>query len=236
VRDLLDGLPVDHSKLPYLVSGVHVAAIATGEACDRALGQIASQLGLNRMTVSGPSGSVWAWFGGTSLLEVEAQRAIAAAVPEGVFVALGDPAEGLEGFRVSHREARHAYRIGRRMGVNAVQYADVALLSLATTDASLAREFMQRELGFLAEEDVRAEALRATLRAYFETGHNASAAAALLSLNDRTVAYRLRTIEDKLGRPITSRRDELSVALRLFEFFGNVEHPEARMDDTSDIR
>ena len=42
VRDVLEGLPIDQTKLPYLISGVHLAAVATGEGADRALTQIAA--------------------------------------------------------------------------------------------------------------------------------------------------------------------------------------------------
>jgi DNA-binding PucR family transcriptional regulator len=58
-----------------------------------------------------------------------------------------------------------------------------------------------------------------TLRTYFECGHNAAAAAERLSLNDRTVAYRLRTIEERMARPVVARRDELSIALRLLDYY-----------------
>ncbi len=100
-----------------------------------------------------------------------------------------------------------------------MQYGDIALLSLISRDEMLAREFVQRELGSLAGDNPRALELRETIRAYFDAGHNASAAAARLSLNDRTVGYRLKTVEERMGRPLLARRDELSVALRLHEMF-----------------
>ena len=220
VRDLLDGLPIDHSKLPYLLSGVHLAAVSTAEECDRILRQLAAQNGLNYLSVPGPTGSFWAWLGGTRLREPDTQAAIMDGLPSGVFVAFGDLAEGLEGFRITHREARQAYRIGRQLSSDKIRYRDVALLSLTTGDEGLAREFMKRELGSLAEDDQRADELRTTLREYFATGHNASVTGARLGLNDRTVAYRLRTVEERLGIPVLARRDELSVALKLFELYG----------------
>jgi hypothetical protein len=230
VRDLLEGLPIDQTKLPYLVSGVHMAAIAAGDQADRALGQIAAQLGLRSLTIPGPSGSIWGWLGGPRLRDRQVQEKVVAMAPASASWGFGDVAEGNEGFRVSHREARQAFRIGRQLGSPVTRYGQVALLSLTTMDESLARQFMHRELGFLADKDARAQELRETLRAYFEAGHNASAAAARLSLNDRTVAYRLRSIEEKLSRPVLSRRDELSVALRLFELYGaeTAEPPDSR--------
>jgi hypothetical protein len=40
-------------------------------------------------------------------------------------------------------------------------------------------------------------------------------AGALLNVHERTVGYRLATIEERIGRPITRRRDELGLALRI---------------------
>lgn len=220
VRDLLDGLPIDQSKLPYRVSGVHMAAILSGDRADRVLIKLAAQLGLTCLTVAGPSHSVWGWLGGPDLKDPKVQQAVVAAAAGPVICAFGDVAEGIQGFQISHREARQAFRIGRQLDSAMTRYADVALLSLTTMDESLARQFMTRELGFLADRGIRAEELRDTLRAYFASGHNASATAVRLSLNDRTVAYRLRSIEEKLGRPVASRRDELSVALRLYSLYG----------------
>ena len=77
---------------------------------------------------------------------------------------------------------------------------------------------MLRELGPLADDDERSELLRDTLAAYFATGQNAASAAAALGVHDRTVLYRLRTIEERLGRSILERREELGVALRLAPF------------------
>lgn len=221
VRDLLEGLPIDQSKLPYLVTDMHMAAISTGEGSERVIRRLAARFGLSCLTVRGPSQSVWAWIGGKNLRDAATQKAVVDAVSSSTFVAFGEVGEGVEGFRTSHREAREAYRIGRQLGSRTLRYADVALLSLTSRDVMLAREFVQRELGFLAEDDPRAEELRATVRAYFDAGHNASATANCLSLNDRTVGYRLRTVEERLGRPLLARRDELSVALRLFELYAS---------------
>jgi DNA-binding PucR family transcriptional regulator len=67
----------------------------------------------------------------------------------------------------------------------------------------------------LAAPDAKTARLRATLRTYFSLGQNASATGALLEVHERTVGYRLATIEDRIGRPLTRRRDELGVALRI---------------------
>ena len=82
-------------------------------------------------------------------------------------------------------------------------------------DERVPRRLVEHELGPLAEDDERAATLRTTLDAYLRTGQNASAAAAMLNVNDRTVAYRIRSIEDLLGRSVAARGPELATALRL---------------------
>jgi sugar diacid utilization regulator len=49
----------------------------------------------------------------------------------------------------------------------------------------------------------------ATPSAHISCAFNASAAAAKLKVNDRTIAYRLNNIEQLLGRPVRARHTEL---------------------------
>jgi len=98
-------------------------------------------------------------------------------------------------------------------------YRDISLMALTLHDPESARTFVVEELGELAGDGPKATLLRETLSAYFAAGQNAAAAAAALQINDRTVAYRVRSAEAQLGFPIGTRRDELGVALRLAEIF-----------------
>ncbi len=84
-------------------------------------------------------------------------------------------------------------------------------------DEARARSFVTRELGELADDDERTAILRETLRAYLAVAQNGSSAAALLGVHERTVANRLRAIEQRLGRPVSTRHAELDTALRLYE-------------------
>ncbi len=134
---------------------------------------------------------------------------------EGVQLAVGERGNGAEGFRVSHREAVATHRLARAGQQPLTLHADVALLTLTLQDPRAARAFVQRELGPLAAGDERAAVLRETLAAYFAAGQNAASAAATLGVHNRTVLYRVRSIEERLGHPIAARREELAVALRL---------------------
>lgn len=105
------------------------------------------------------------------------------------------------------------------MGDSAVTtFDDVALEVLMVGDPPAATAFIREELGTLTGADERSRTLRATLRAWFATGHNAAAAAARLGVHEQTVAARLRVVEEQTGRPPRERRAELEAALRLHAY------------------
>jgi DNA-binding PucR family transcriptional regulator len=78
-----------------------------------------------------------------------------------------------------------------------------------------ARRFVERELGPLTAPDQRTRVLRDTLGSYLESGLNAAATATVLNVSDRTIAYRIHSIEDLLGRSVVARSTELAAAVRL---------------------
>jgi PucR C-terminal helix-turn-helix domain/GGDEF-like domain len=215
VRDLVDGQPVDTGQLGYSLHGEHLGVIAWGQEPERALLALRDATGLALLTVAGTDATAWGWLGATTLGHTELRAVRDFAPPASAHLAIGEPGQGLEGFRVSYRQAWNTYRLSRGRGDPVTWHSDVTLLALTLQDTALAREFVLRELGPLAERDERNELLRDTLKAYFATGQNAASAAAALGVHDRTVLYRLRSIEDRLGRPILARREELGVALRL---------------------
>jgi DNA-binding PucR family transcriptional regulator len=130
-------------------------------------------------------------------------------------IAIGEAGWGLEGFRESHAQALAAHRVATRLPHPMIRYRDVSLEATLMTDPDAARRFIKHELGPLAEENERSEKLRQTLEAYIRTGMNASAAAAALHVSDRTIAYRIRRLEEMLGVTVTGRGAELAAALRM---------------------
>jgi hypothetical protein len=215
VRDLLEGQPVDPSPLNYVLDQEHLGLIAWGHEPERALVALRETTGLAMLVVTGADPTAWGWLGANELTPANERAIRSFTPPGGVRLALGERGRGLDGFRLSHRQAWNTYRLARGGDDAVTWHADVALLALTLQDAAVAREFVVRELGSLAGEDERSDLLRETLAAYFATGQNAAAAAAALGVHDRTVLYRLRSIEERLGRPILARREELGVALRL---------------------
>jgi DNA-binding PucR family transcriptional regulator len=220
VRDILDGAdpdpPAAMRELDYDLRLHHLAAVVSGSDIDGVVRELARELDApHRLTVSLAGDTAWAWLGRTREFELPERLS----PPEGVTLSVGDPGAGTEGFRRSHREAREAHRIALRGRGDArlVRYDQVALESLVADDDARVRAFISRELRGIDGDDARSRRLRETLRAYFACAQNASAAAAMLGVHEHTVTYRLRTIEERLGRPVTARRAELETALRLLE-------------------
>jgi PucR-like helix-turn-helix protein/diguanylate cyclase with GGDEF domain len=135
----------------------------------------------------------------------------------GFIVAVGEPAAGLPGLRRSRQQALEAAHVQRALGSagdHCLWAREVRLEALLLNDERRAREFVADELGRLAARDSQAERLRETLLAWLATGSHVSAAA-ILGVHENTVRNRIRTAEDLLGTPLTPRRTELQVALRL---------------------
>jgi hypothetical protein len=217
VRALLAGEREDGEELGYSLDRLHVGAIAWGGEAEAVLAALAQPLDAELLSMAVDRETAWAWLG-CETWSSEHDRVLRRFVPPGTArLAIGGPAAGLEGFRSAHDEAVQAQRMALRGASPLTFYDDVGLLALAAGDEPRARAFCARELGSLVEEDDRHRTLRETLRAYLATAQNASSAAALLGVNDRTVSNRIRAIEDCLGRPVATRGAELDVALRLHD-------------------
>lgn len=231
VYDLLDGSALDASSLGYSLDLHHVGIIAWGPGAEHAAHALARGLNRRALVVSVADQTVWAWLGGPWPLGAADARAIARFVPPArTALAAGREAAGASGFRETHRQARAACTIGERLDRPLTLYEDVALEAFALQDELQARRFVEQELCGLEGDDGRSVRLRETLRAYFASAQNASAAAARLGVSDRTIAYRLRTTEELVGRPVATRRAELETALRLHALLGVEAPPPARAD------
>jgi diguanylate cyclase with GGDEF domain/PucR-like helix-turn-helix protein len=218
VRDVLGGAQPDAAQLDYEVERHHMAVIAWGRDPDAAIDRLAGEHERPMLRVAADRETAWAWLGSDESWTDRELRALERVVPPaGTRLALGGPARGVDGFRRAHDEARQARRIAARRPGPVTMYDEVGLLALSGQDEPRARAFVEHELGPLFGDDERSQVLRATLRAYIETGLHAAAAAALLGVHERTVANRVRAAEERLGRPVAARSVELGAALRLYD-------------------
>ncbi|MGV1046999.1 MAG: PucR family transcriptional regulator [Solirubrobacterales bacterium] len=135
-------------------------------------------------------------------------------------VGRGSAAEGVEGFRTTHREAVDAQRVALlRRSSGVTRYRDVALLAVLCADTVRARALVCSELGPLAVNDEVTSRLRETLTAYLACGESHLAASRELFVHQKTVSYRVRQAEKLLGRKVSERRSELEAALLLHRAF-----------------
>ncbi len=237
--------------LDYEIEGRwHLGAIAVGVGAAQAVRELAMRADRRLLSVAQGGEtrggeSVWAWLGSGERFAVgEIERAIAGvdglgthpprppegvvlpegALPEGVVLALGEPARGLQGWRSTHRQAQAALVVALRRPRNGVpptqgvtRYADVALLATALKDELLGRSLVEIYLAPLEDARDGGTVLRETLRVYLRAERSASSAAIVLGVSRTTVINRLRTIEAKLGRTLHTCPAELEVALELSE-------------------
>lgn len=214
VKRLLAGELLDTGTLSYELGAWHLGLIAGGPGAPRALRELAAELDRRLLMVRPGGETVWAWLG--SARAVDAELIVSHFCERGeVVLAIGEPGRGLEGWRLTHRQAKAAFPIATRRGAGVVGYREVALVASVLENEVLAGSLVDLYLAPLGGERDGGETLRRTLRAYFAAGRNAASAAAVLGVSRQTVAARLQMAEERIGRPLNSCAVEVETALRL---------------------
>jgi DNA-binding XRE family transcriptional regulator len=216
VRRLLAGGPVDTAELHYELDAWHLGVIATGAGAWRAVRGLAA--GMDRELLSVPCGqeTVWAWLGGPrSLAGTDIERISAGERYVGTLLAVGEPRRGLGGWRLTHRQAQVALSVALREPRRLTRFVDVALVAPWLQNEAMAQSLVDVFLAPLDDRGCSGATLRETLRAYFDAGLTASAAAKTLGISRRTMRNRLEMIEEGLGSMLHKRQAELELALRL---------------------
>jgi len=223
VQRLLAGADAfDAIDLAYDFRGWHLGAIAVGPESQQVVRTLATRLDRRLLSVPFGRDIVWAWLGGSTSVVPDAGQGLGLA-GHGATLALGEPAKGLDGWRLTHRQAQAALAIALRASARdglLTRYADVALLASALQDEVLATSLVELFLSPLDSQRDGGAISRETLRAYFATARNASSAAAALGVARQTVENRLRVVEQALARPLHTCAVELELALRIDEARG----------------
>jgi hypothetical protein len=218
IRALLSGELLDAADIEYEFDDWHLGAVAVGDCAPDALKELARALGRRLLHVRSEEDTVWGWFGGRRPVQVDRLESVLASVwPEQLSLALGEPARGLAGWRSTHRQAQAVLPVARRKGGRWVRYADAALFASYLQNDLLVSSLRERYLAPLTHERDGGSILRETLRAFFSADRNVSSAAALLRVNRHTVTNRLRIVEEKVGRPLSSAAAEIEAALWLHD-------------------
>ena len=232
VRAILGGEPVDEEvasrRLAYELRRHHLALRLSSTASEvrgleRAVREAAATLGDGEPLVV-PSGAARfdVWYGSFDPVATEVLERYEP--PPGVVVACGRSAERLAGFRASHAQALQAARVASLMDARApgvTSYARVELVSLLADDLPRARAFVASELGPLAAHDEPVARLRETALAFMRAGGRPTRVAKELYVHHNTVAYRVKRVEELLGRRLSERPVELLCALTLAGTLGS---------------
>lgn len=211
LRQVLAGDSVDiaqaSNRLRYRLDRWHVgfvawvpdgdpASISRLEPAGRA---VAKALGVDEppLTMAAATQVLYGWVGAWTELSTDPLSAI-----DGVQVSMGSPGRGLDGFRLSHEQARLARRLSRLRrdgGPATIQYADCDVAALLASDLDQARRFVTSVLGVMADDEPAHRKLLDTVAVYHREGMSISRTAARLGIHANTVTYRVRRVVDASG-------------------------------------
>ena len=234
IRALLDGEPLNPDAvsrtLGYELARHHTALILwapdedAGGKLDRTATEVAAAIGASKPLVLPVARTMaWAWLAThgpttSAIASLRRQRS------DGVSVALGETAAGVAGFRASHQDAEIAFRMAQLAAARpgaVINYPDVQLAAIFSTDIERARRFVRSRLGALATDDEEHLRLRATLKVYLDEHGSRLAAAERIGIHANTVSNRIRTCQEILGGSLTSQPVQVHVALALAERLGS---------------
>lgn len=214
--DLEDGVDLEYDFEIW-----HVGMILTGPRAEATARLLSERLGYRLLHILRDRDVVWGWLGSTR------QPAIANLVhslpenlPAGIALAIGEPRNGLDGWRLTHREAQMALQVMRRKPERFTRGRDVVLLAGILRDETLVRSLLDTYLAPLEDRGRLGPKLRETLRVYFSAGESTSIAAEDLGVSRHTIRQRIRAVEEVLDQPLHTCNAELRVALQLDELIG----------------
>lgn len=218
------------ARLGYELNRAHVGMVVWADRLDasdadplhleRAVRAWLADQGVERpLTVPVDGRSVWAW----ASTNTEALAGGATRPPSPLCAAIGQPGQGLAGFRDTHREAVTTRRLARDLGINrpVVRHAELATTAMLDDDLTHLRRYVAQNLGGLSARSETASGLRDVLRVYLKTGERASAAAAEGHLHRNTVARRVEAAVERRGRPLDDDRLGLMLALEIVAVRGD---------------
>jgi sugar diacid utilization regulator len=220
IRRLLTGVHVDLAEagqLGYELDAWHLGIVATGARATRALRDLKAALGCELLLVNHGE-SFWAWLGRSSPIKTaDLGRMLSRGRDTNVQLAFGEPGVGVEGWRLTHHQAREARGVAIHLPQRLTWYADVLLLAAALRNDTMASSLKQKYLAPLRGEKDGGMALRKTLRAYIDAGCSATSAESKAGVGRHTVGDRVQKAEQLIGQSVRACLSELDMALRLEE-------------------
>ena len=239
VRDLLMGEPVDLNTTErlfgYRLRQHHLGVVAWCERersgrslfnLEQAVVQLADHIGAPSpapLFIPYDDTCAWAWLASPAEDITESLDGAIADFDPPIHVALGERAQGVDGFCRTHREALRAQSVAVAGGVRApkvTRFREIAPIAALSTDLEFTRDWIHAMLRRLATPDAAHERLRETARIFLTSGGSYSTTAELLHIHKNTVQYRIQKAEELLGRSLREARIELELALLACHWMG----------------
>ena len=224
---LLDGAPIPQrraeDRLGYALTGPHTAAVIWSDdpdaaaRLDRTAEAIAQASAVtHHLSVLASTATRWLWVPGT--IPADGVALLQSVRPaEGIRIAIGSTAAGLEGFRRSHFDALSTQQMMARLRSprQLAFFTDIELVALVTSDTDGATDFVHRCLGDFASAGTE---LQDTVRTFIAAQCNASRAAAHLYTHRNTLLRRLARADELLPRPLADNVVNVAVALEVLRW------------------
>jgi PucR C-terminal helix-turn-helix domain/GGDEF-like domain len=218
VRRLLAGELVDPSCLDYNLTSHHLGLVVGSTDARQIIRLLAAETDSRPLIISVTEVETWAWLGSKKALgPATVARLAARACSTSRPIAIGEPAQGPSGWRLTHRQARAAFAVAQVAPAAFARYAEVAMVVGAAENPLLSASLQELYLAPLQGGRNNGAVLRATLRAYFTADRNSKSAAAALKVVPQTVANRLGQVEMLIGQPLNRCADAVDAALRMEE-------------------
>jgi len=217
---LLSGSALDAGELAELDHEIHtrwhLGLVAAGGGAERTLRRLLGCCGCEPLLVVCDN-VTWAWVSGRHSAMLATADRLCGPLEVDAVLAVGEPAKGLAGWCLTHRQARAALAVAIRKSGRVALYSDNRLLAAALQNDTLAKSLEQRYVRPLRDERDEGLRLRQTLRAYIDIECNASSAAHRLKIGRRAVKSRITRAETLIGVTLRECLAELDVALCLAE-------------------
>src|SRR5262249_53449505 len=114
VRRMLDGAPVDPEELPYDFDAWHLGVVAAGLGAGMALQRPPVSTSFQWLSVVRDRETAWVWISGARrVTATEMQRALLPGDIAHISLAVGEPGRGIDGWRLTHRQAQAALWVAR---------------------------------------------------------------------------------------------------------------------------
>jgi len=197
----------------------------------KAASAISAHLGSTRspLVVPRDRASAWAWFAVPEDVVVDTSAIRSILVEVGglpvPMASFGQVLPGPVGFRRTHLQALQAQQVAMirddpQHPVLSFDEPGLKVAALLSGELDNARLWVRETLGDLALDDEQHERLRRTMLLFFQHDSNYTATAEAMLMHKNSVKYRLASAEKALGRPLSSDRQAIELALTACYWLG----------------